>query len=170
MRDAARRGAIGVMAAVGLMLAGAGCQSRSTPDHAPVVARFFLEGTREATATLRLPRSETLIPVQAKAVVVETDIVNVELARVELGLCLMFQLTPAAARDLFRLTAAQPGRRLVLTLNGAPAGARLIDRPLNDGIIMIFVEMPDEALLELVHNLKATSHQVQRELARGRAG
>lgn len=164
------RGAMGLALAVWLMVAGAGCQSRSTPEPAPVVARFFLEGSREATATLRLPRSETLIPVQAKAVVVETDIVNVELARVELGLCLLFQLTPAAARDLFRLTAAEPGRRLVLTLNGTPAGVRLIDRPLNDGIIMIFVETPDEALPELVHNLKATAHQVQRELARGRRG
>jgi hypothetical protein len=170
MRGDLGRTMAGMALAAALLLAGTGCQSRAAAKHSPVVARFFLEGTREATATLRLPRSETFIPVQAKAVVVETDIVNVELAQVEMGLCLLFQLSPAAARDLFRLTAANQGRRLVLTLDGAPVGARLLDRPLNDGVIMIFVELPDEALPPLVHDLKATSQQVQRELAQGRRG
>ena len=32
----------------------------------------------------------------------------------ELGKCLMFQLTPAAARDFYRLTGSHQGRRLVL--------------------------------------------------------
>jgi hypothetical protein len=158
-----------VGAGLGLLLAGTACQSRPDPSYNPVVARFFIEaGSEEATAGVNLPQSNLSIPVRAKAVLVETDIINVELVRVELGLCLLFQVTPAAARDLFRLTASNQGRRLVLTLNGSPSGARLIDRPFGDGNIMIFVEMPEADLPGLVHNLKASAQQWQRELARRR--
>ncbi|HRI81521.1 MAG TPA: hypothetical protein PLF88_03735, partial [Opitutaceae bacterium] len=115
---------------------------------------------------MQLPVSESVIRVAARPVISEFDIVNVELAEVELGRCLMFQLTPGAARDLFRLSASNQGRRLVLMLNDRPAGARLIEQPIEGGVLYTFVERPDEALTEIVRGLKQTAATVRREAGR----
>jgi hypothetical protein len=99
-------------------------------------------------------------------VLTEGDVVAVELMQVELGRCLMFQLTPAAARDLFRLSGASQGRRLVLLLNQVPVGARRIDGPIGDGRIFLFVEVAEPALPALVANLQQTTADFQRTMAR----
>jgi hypothetical protein len=106
------------------------------------------------------------VAVGSKPVFTEGDIVNVELMQVDLGKCLMFQFTPTAARDLYRVTASNQGRRLVLVLNDLPVGARRIEGPLGEGAVLVFVEMPDEALPVLVDNLKKTSIVLQREVAK----
>jgi len=139
---------------IGLALAG--CHSAPPPHFTPEVARFFLESADGQGELVTLPMSGVQILVQPKPVLTEYDIVNVELARVELGKCVMFQLTPAAARDLDRLTAANPGRKLVLALGGVPFGARRIGPPLEGGALLIFVETPDAALPALVVSLKET--------------
>lgn len=139
-----------------LGLALAGCQS--VPQ--PVVserARFLLESESDQAVLVTLPQSGVQIAVLPKPVFTEYDIVNVEITRIELGDCLVFQLTAAAARDLERLTAANPGRRLVLTLSGVPFGARRIDKPLTRGTLFIFVEAPDVALPALAASLNESS-------------
>jgi hypothetical protein len=78
----------------------------------------------------------------------------------------LLQVTPAAARDLYRLTGANQGKRLVLTLNDVALGARQIEAPLAEGSVMIFVEMTDAALSDLVRDLKRTSAEVQRQISR----
>jgi hypothetical protein len=138
----------------------AGCQSPPVRDGDPVVARFWLEAEAGRTVEVALPVSETTIRVLARPVISEFDIVNVELARVELGLCLMFQMTPGAARDLYRLSASNQGRRLVLFLNDRPAGARVIERPIEGGVLYTFVELPDAELPALVQSLKQTASDV----------
>jgi hypothetical protein len=80
----------------------------------------------------------------------------------------MFQLTPAGVRDFYRLSVAHQGRRLALQINGSVVGARRIDGAITNGVIYVFVEMPDEALPALVENLKKTSAAVQREVNRQR--
>lgn len=139
---------------LGLTLAG--CQA--VPPKAAVSerARFFLEASGDPWEVVILPQSGAQIAVQPKPVFTELDIVNVEIAQVELGQCLVFQFTSAAARDLARLTAANPDRRLVLTLGGVPFGARHYSRPLDRGVLFIFVEVPDAALPALVASLKET--------------
>lgn len=143
-----------------------GCQSGTRDAANDIFARFFLEADGRGTTVVTLPVSEVRLPISPKPVLTEFDIVNVELAQVELGRCLLFQFTPAATRDLYRLTAANQGRRLVLFLNGAPVGARRIDAPLGEGSVLIFVERSDETLPVLVANLKRTSAQLQKEAAR----
>ena len=101
-----------------------------------------------------------------KPVLTEGDIVNVELMQVELGKCLMFQLTPAAARDLYRISGSNQGRRLVLFLNDVAVGARRMEGPLAEGRVFVFVEMADAALPDLVENIKKTSVALQRAAAR----
>jgi hypothetical protein len=145
----------------------AGCATTEAPrDYTPARAQFFLESVDGRGIAVLLPQSGVKIPVNAQPVISEGDIVNVELAQVELGRCLMFQLTPPAARDLYRLTGSHQGRRLVLLVDGAALGARQIDRPISDGNVLVFAEVPDAALPMLVDNLKKTALANQRELAR----
>jgi hypothetical protein len=137
------------------------CTSPKPAAYDPVVVRFFLE-TRpgEAGVPLQLPVSGVGITVAAKPILVEYDILNAEVARVELGDCLLLQFTPAAARDLYRLSVASLGRRLVLTLNDEPVGARRIEQAIGDGTILVFVERPDADLPGLVGRIKRTSADI----------
>ena len=139
-----------------------GCQSSPKPTaYEPLVVRFFLE-TRpgEAGVLLQLPVSGVGVTVAAKPILVEYDVLNAEVARVELGECLLLQFTPAAARDLYRLSVASVGRRLVLTLNDEPVGARRIEQAIGDGTILVFVERPDAELPGLVARIKRTSADI----------
>ncbi len=137
----------------------AGCQTKppSALDQ-PLVARFFME-VRPSTPGMpvRLPVSQVAVNVNPKPVLVESDLANVEFAKVDLGWCLYFQFTPAAARDLYRLSASNLGGRLVLMLNDAPAGARRLDQPIADGNLLIFVEVPNEELPVIATRLKRTA-------------
>lgn len=151
-------------AVAGLWLAGCvtTAPAPEEPKPAPLVARFFLEAKpSEAGLPVTLPRSGVTVPVQPKPVLVEHDVVNAEVVQVDLGRCLLFQLSPAAARDLYRLSVGAVGRRLVLSLNDEFVGARPIEGAMSDGTVLTFVELPDEALPGLVARLKHTSAEVQ---------
>lgn len=137
----------------------AGCQTKPpSPLDQPMVARFFME-VRSGTpgTTVQLPISRVVVNVNPKPVLVEYDLANVEFAKVDLGWCLYFQFTPAAARDLYRLSASNLGGRLVLMLNDAPAGARRLDQPIADGNLLIFAEVPNEELPVIAARLKRTA-------------
>lgn len=145
-----------VFGAIVAMLCVAGCATEPARPAATAVARFFLEAARGDGAQATLPRSEVSIAIQPKPVITEFDLASVELAEVELGRCLLFQLTPEGGRDLYRLTAVNQGRRLVLVVNGEPLGARRIERPIEGGALLIFVERPDEELPALVREFRTT--------------
>ncbi|MBI5771117.1 MAG: hypothetical protein HZA93_25300 [Verrucomicrobia bacterium] len=140
----------------------AGCQTGGKSDHTPTVARFFLESRDTRSAAVTLPKSGIQLHLAATPAITEGDIVNVEVAQVELGRCLLFELTPAAARDLYRFSVVNQGGRLVLLVNGAAFGARRIDGAIADGRVFVFVEVPDETLPALAKNLKLTSAEIQR--------
>jgi hypothetical protein len=143
-----------------------GCQSASKPRDKPTQARFFLEaGSGEGTSVL-LPQSGVQVTVNSKPVITEGDIVNVELVQVELGKALMFQLTPTASRDFYRLSGTHQGRRLVLVVDGETLGARRIDGAIMNGVVFVFVEIPEAAMPALVENLKKSSVALQKEIAR----
>lgn len=147
--------------------AGSGCQSAAKlRDFSVVPARFHLEAAGTDGIPVTLPRSGVGVIVNPKPVLTETDIANVELVRVDLGQCLLFQLTPVAARDFYRLSATHQGRRLVVLLDGVAVGARRLDGVIANGGIFMFVEIPDEALPGLVEKLKLSSAGLQRERAR----
>jgi hypothetical protein len=154
---------------VSLLLVGfflEGCQTQEKTDYKPTVARFFLEEADPRTVTAVLPQSGVRVAIGPKPVFTEGDIINVELMQVELGKCLMFQFTPAAARDLYRVSGSNQGRRLVLFLNDVPMGARRMEGPLATGAVLVFVEVPEAELSVLVDNLKKTSAAVQRAAAK----
>ena len=144
-----------------LLLFMAGCQSKPDPMKEPLVARFFLESRPgEAGVPQQLPVSGVGITVNPRAVFIESDIVDAELVRSNLGWCMRVRLTPAAARDLYRLSLASIGQRLVLTFNGLPAGAGRIEQAMADGALLIFVEVQDINLPPLVERLKRTSADI----------
>ena len=144
----------------------AGCHTAAPQAITSDRARFYLESTEGATEVLTLPRSGVQISVMPKPVFSEYDLTTVDLAEAELGKCLAFQFTPAAARDLAKLTAANPGRRLVLVMGGVAFGARRIERPLDHGTLFIFVEVPDSALPALVASLRETCAKLQTGMAK----
>lgn len=145
-----------------------GCQSApaGTAAERPAVARFFLETSGERAVGVVLPRSAVRIAINPQPAITEGDFADIALAQVDLGKCLAFRVTAAAMRDLYRLTGANQGRRLVLMVNDDPIGARRIDGPIEDGVLFVFVELPDEALPKLVADLQVTTRAVQRENAR----
>jgi len=145
----------------------AGCKTtKVTSAYKTTWARLFLESNDARGTAITLPQSGVQLVVNAQPVVTEGDIVNVELAQVELGRCLLFQLTPAAARDFYRLTGSHQGKRLVLVIDDATLGARRIDGAIADGNWFTFVEVADDALPKLVENLKRSSVALQKEIAR----
>lgn len=158
-------------AAAGVALVLGGCQTAPKPlDFDPIVPRFYMEAPARAPAVsvVELPVSKVAIPIYVRPVLTEAEIANVELVRVDLGLCLLFVCTREGAANLHRLSAANLGRRLVVTLNGVPYGARLFEAPIPDGRLFIFVEMNDEQVTTAAVDLKRTVHEIQTARARGR--
>jgi hypothetical protein len=147
----------------------AGCATPRPPAYEPLVARLYLEAKPGETGVpLRLPVSEVSITVAPKPVFVEYDLRDAAVARVDLGQCLLLRFSPAAARDLYRLTAANPGRRLVLLLNEQPAGVHRIESAVADGTLLVFVERPDAELPALAERLRRTSTDIAAAAARPR--
>ena len=62
----------------------------------------------------------------------------------DLGSCLMLQLTPAASRELYLISMTHLGQRLVLFLNDVPVGARRVEQAIADGLVLIFLETPED--------------------------
>ena len=160
------RAVAGFLAAAWAVAIG-GCHSApKVRDYTPMEVRFYLEASPGDGTPLTLPQSSVHVSVNPKPVITEGDVVNVELVKVDLGLCLLFQLTPGTVRDFYRLSATHQGRRLVLLVDGVAIGARTIDGPVTNGVVYVFVELPDAALPALVENLKKSSAAMQREIAR----
>lgn len=152
-----------LVALLGAILAG-GCVSKEGPGGAGNRAvRFFLESNDGEGLAAVLPQSGVSLRLNPKPVITEVDLVGADVAQVELGRCLLLHLTPAAGRDLYRLTVAHQGRRLALELDGTVIGARRIDGPIADGRIFIFVELADEALPGLVQELRSTATAIRRK-------
>lgn len=139
-----------------------GCRTADKKAEEGPWARFYMESSSAGAVLTQLPLSEVKLSIAPKPVLTEFDITNVELVQVELGRCLLFQFTGSAARDLYRMTVAHQGKRLVLIVDGSPLGVRRIDGPVSDGNLMLFVEMPDSALPELQAKLKKSAATIKK--------
>lgn len=147
----------------GVVLLGA-CASAGKPgERTGITARFHLESSDGEGLPAVLPRSGVVLRLNPKPVLTEADIAGADVAEVELGRCLLLTLTPAAGRDLYRLSVAHQGRRMALQLDGAFIGARRIDGPISDGRIFIFLELPDEALPGVVAELRKTAATIRKK-------
>lgn len=144
-----------------IALLAAGCQAPRVAEGPAAVARFYLEAPADGATRVVLPVSELELAIEPKPVLTEHDFATVELTELELGKAVTFGLTPMASRDLYRLTAANQGRRLVLVVEGEAVGARPIEAPIEDGMLAVFIELPDEELPELVRRLERMALNVR---------
>lgn len=160
------------VAVLAIVLGWSGCQSTPKADYEPVIPEFYVEVPPQVAGavSMQLPRSGVQVVVSPRPLLAGADVRNVELVKVDLGLCLLFEFTADGARTLLRLSSSNLGRRLVVTLNGKPFGARLLDGPITDGRLLTFVELADEELTRTAVNLKRTAHEVQTALAEGKGG
>tara|TARA_B110000305_G_C19424087_1_gene632543 strand:+ start:644 stop:1153 length:510 start_codon:yes stop_codon:yes gene_type:complete len=106
------------------------------------------------TVPVTLPVSQKTIMAYITPAFTPMHILNVEKIKVDLGFCILIQLTPRAARRLYTLTADNRGKRFLLGVNDQPLGQRLIDGVIPNGNLFFFLEYPDEDLDELVIELK----------------
>jgi hypothetical protein len=157
-----------VILTLAALLTAFGCNSSNKKkDYDTMIARFLIEANeREAFATVTLPISGVQIAVNNKPIISEFDYTGVSLAQSDLGKFLVFSLTADAAREVYRVTGSNQGKRLVLFINNRPVGARMIDGAFNTGSIAVFAALPEETLPELVKNLDGTSVEMQKRIAK----
>lgn len=156
-----------------LLLAGlalGGCASKTAKKDYPVsVIRFMVEATaQENGGVVRLPLSGVIIPIAPKTYFTEYDIMRCEVIDNELGKSLSFQFTEDATRDLYRFTATNQGKRLVLVLNGVAIGAMRISSANSQGFVIAYVEFPEAELVTLAKNITRTSEDARKEAARAK--
>lgn len=141
-----------------LVLALAACQSAPNSLEQPLAARFHLEAQPGQPGTqMILPASKAVVMVMPNAVLRESDITDANLVRLDAGWCIAVRFTPAAAREIYRFTSANVGRRLVMTLNNQPACVWRIERAVTEGMLPMFAEIPPGELPPLVERIKRTS-------------
>jgi hypothetical protein len=73
-----------------------------------------------------------------------------------MGMAMLVQVGGQGARDLYRGSVSNMGGRIVLTVNGNAIAARRVESAIQDGNFYTFVELDDEALEQLVVDLKET--------------
>jgi hypothetical protein len=159
-----RLSAFWVLSAACLALLG-GCK-KDMPKENLKVPRLLIEtkGINYGSLTgslVKLPISGTRISVQGEPLVNEFEIYNVELVEVDMGKALLVEVSEKGARDLYRGSVANMGARIVLTVNGTAIGARRIDGAIQDGKLYTFVEVADDALDDLVLDLKESIVDLQ---------
>jgi len=158
-------------ALIAFALLGSGCASWQKPSSQPgAYAWFLLEADPDKEGfPLGLPVSGVAIRVAPKPVISEFDIVEAAVAEVDLGHCLALRLTGEAARDLYRMSVSQMGKRLVLLVNGRALGARVLDGAIEGGVLFVFVEVTDEELHALVREINTFAASLQAHAAKRKA-
>lgn len=124
------------------------------------MVRFFLETSAEGLSSafmqeITLPRSGLTYVVRRDPIILERNIQQVDLVRVDSGrLALRFQLDAEGKQNLYRASVANRGRALILTINNLPTGARLLDGPIADGVLYTFTELQPSELEEIATELQ----------------
>lgn len=143
-----------------------GCRSKDK-DFSPHVTRLYLEESSHLPpshiAEMILPVSGSHITVRSKPIYGEWDIAQAGHFETEFGPAIILLFRSEAATDFYRTTISNQGRRLVVTINGLPLGAHYIDRPIEDGRISFFLEIPDEEVPEVARAIQKTSEQIRKE-------
>ena len=124
----------------------------------PLKARFFLENRLptplQKTVSQTLEVSKINIITDSQALILETDLINVELVKVELGLCLLFQIDRSLVNRLYTKSINEKGSRIVFVYNERTIGSTILSNPIADGKLYMFLEISDRELPEIVTDLK----------------
>lgn len=163
------RSAFAVGAGVCAALFAVGCLTNSTELEDVTVPRIYSEaGTATGLSqggdgrTVALPGSGRRFAIAAKPLINEFEIVDAEVVDVELGKALLLELDGRPARELYRFSGDNMGQHLIVTINGKAIGARRIDGAIQNGKFYTFVEISDQALVDLVLELKDSLETLQK--------
>lgn len=139
-----------VTALFGLLLF-TGCASRKPPS---IPVQFYVEVNYPTEENQNYTAKQLLSRIGANPVIVGSEILAVDLVRVDAGMCLLFQLNTQASFRLYNITAQNLGKRLILVINDEPIGVRHIDEIISNGRLFTFVDIPDNELPALVIGLQ----------------
>ncbi len=129
-----------------------------------VEARFFLEVAGDPMGAAPMPISGTRVPINPNPVFHELDIAAVGLERDSIqGARLIFQFNGEAARELYRMTTTNQGRRLVLMLNRQTVGAYPITAPVSNGRLVVYPELDEKLLPDLAAGINYYSAELARQ-------
>lgn len=120
-----------------------------------MLVRFFVEAPEEGfspafTEPMTLSRSGLTYVVHRNPIIMERNITQVDLVRVQPGnrLALRFLLDREGRANLYRASVAKRDSRLLLTVNGVAIGMRVLEQTISDGVLYTFTEYSDEADIE----------------------
>lgn len=144
-----------------------GCGSKEK-DFTPMVVRLYIEESSQLPAShiaeMVLPVSGSHITVRSKPLYGEWDIAQAaSFDTPDFGPAIVLLFRSEAAKDFYRTTISNQGRRIVMTINGLPLGAHYIERPIEDGRVFFFLEIDDEDLPEVARSIQRTSREIQKQ-------
>lgn len=146
-----------------------GCRTQDT-SFTPYMVRLYLEESRNLPTShitdLVLPISGSRITVRSKPLFLESDILGAAHFDTEFGPAIVLLFTPDAAADFYRTTISNQGRRFVLTINGIAVGSRFIERGVEDGRMVFFLEIEDNEVPEVARGIQRTSQEIQKQINR----
>ncbi len=144
------------------VLASPGC----TPFPPKYVVRFYMETRPNYPENWRrqvtLPVTQATYYVHPNPVLIEGDPAGADIAEVPAGKGVLFHFKDREAKTLWQVTAGNIGRRMVLTVNEMPLGVRLIEEPITDGELFMFVELSEKDLPEFMEDLKSSIRRSRR--------
>ncbi len=136
-----------------LLCAGFLC-SCSSDKKRPHTAEFYLEKEYPTAESIHYDAAELLQASGNRPVVMDKEIDDVDLVRVDAGICLLFHLSPSSTMRLAHTTANNLGKRLVLVIDGKPVGIRMIDEIIQNGQLFTFTELSSQEMGKTVVQLK----------------
>lgn len=156
-----------------LMLAGilalTGCKTTSTtnvpkPSAPPVTIHIYVEDHRPHSSGLKpglakMPHSDISFPFHSVPTISQQHIINLDVLDSELGPCLYLQMDIEGTQQLCKITRQYPERRLIVFIDDEPAGFMFIQQPIEDGVLLVFIEATDDQLNQLLYrwSLQASS-------------
>ncbi len=127
-----------------------GC-SKKAPEHTAV---FYLEKEYPTDQTAEYSAAELLQMSGNNPVILDKEIEDIDLVRVDTGVCMLFHLSPSATMRLTHTTANNMGKRLILVVDGEAIGVRLIDEIIQNGQLFTFTELSMQEMGQIVVQLK----------------
>jgi hypothetical protein len=153
------RRALTLLAATCAAFSLSGCNQTPPPKD---IVQFYMEASGDGGHAVTMPISGLSYSIVSDPFLGIGDVVDVELAHVELGNCLMFQFNELGARELYRDTVENQGRRIVMFINNKPMGVHFIDSPIQDGRLFVWAnEIPDKDQQDLVLDLQESVKRIK---------
>lgn len=135
---------------VGLL---ASCRYAAVKPSAAADVRLFVESREPGGTEWTLPVSGVRIACRPSPAVDSTNVADLDVVTLELGRALLLQLTPRGVADL-TAELAGTAKRIVLVVNRRAIGVVRLAPPIRDGRILLFVEISESELPDLVTALK----------------